>query len=176
MTPDNVKPIVVAITGNVSAGKSTLAHRLEGYMVRYTDTTILSSDTIRGEEKASGARVFAQMREICMNRIELKCDTILDSTGMSPRYRKLIADLQKDDRCTLIIIRLECDPQDWGEREKIRTDRQPIDKEFYEKSFQKFTEADLTIETGRGRTLDLIFEEVRDYLDHTVYTTRIRPA
>lgn len=153
-----MKSIVVALSGNISAGKSTLAYNLQR---EFGSFAILSSDEIRVElgfkrSKGSGGIVFGTMQQRLMDRMLLTCDTILDSTGMSPRYKDLIREL-KYANCHLIKIRLYCDGLTWVEREAIRDDRiRSMTEIAYRSSLEDAFKADIEIDTSHRTPEEIV--------------------
>jgi adenylate kinase family enzyme len=169
-----MKPLVVAITGNISAGKSTLAKGLQARLnLHFDDVKILSSDTIRNENPGwKGHQVFGEMAQIVDYRNEyveshefgIKGATILDSTGMSPRFRALIRRLKSEGLCNLVVIRLRCDTQAWQERDAIRTDRPPLELEFFAKSNAIWTKYDAQCNTT-FLTPEIVLDHVWQHLE-----------
>jgi predicted kinase len=116
-------PVIYALSGNVGSGKSTLAKALSKH---FGDIPHLSSDGIR-EELTGGpngdrkADVFGTMRKRLLGHLAAGNSVVMDSTGMSHRYRDLVNEFE--NRVPMHKIQLHCSPEAWQAREKTRTDR-----------------------------------------------------
>jgi hypothetical protein len=125
---------------------------------------LLSSDAIREslsqKQRRRGARVFEAMRErFVLAKLEGK-PVVLDSTGMSVRFRALLHAY----RSQLLHVHLTLrDPKRFEERERTRTDRQgePLPREAFDHSQRIwFADApDLIIATDE-RSADEVYDLV----------------
>lgn len=109
---------IVAITGYVGSGKTTVARLLE----RKLDAVRLSSDELRMELSGSATGRTADVFNVMCSRMHdarFERDVILDSTGMSPRFRSLLAYY----RSSIFHVHLTCDEAAWRARERQRADR-----------------------------------------------------
>ena len=91
---------VVALCGNISSGKTTLALKL----ARAFGGVHISSDSIRAELKeaglpSKGQNVFSTMDSLMHQYTEQDRMVILDSTGMSPRYLNLLKQVYESKEC-----------------------------------------------------------------------------
>ncbi len=70
---------------------------------------------------------------------------VLDSTGMSFRFRALVARV----RTRALHVHLHVEPEAWSEREQRRSDRPMLDAEVYRRSLRPvfFAAPDLVIDT-----------------------------
>jgi shikimate kinase len=110
----------IAVTGAIGAGKSTLAARL----AQELGAVLLSSDAIREslsrKQQRKGSRVFAQMRDRFLLALAGGDTVVLDSTGMSGRFRALL----HAHRAEIAHVHLTLDDaKRFDERERQRTDR-----------------------------------------------------
>lgn len=113
-------PIVIAVTGAIGAGKTTLASALAAdYGALH-----LSSDEVRlslsRKARRSGDRVFEELHRRFERAVAQGRSVVLDSTGMSPRFRALLRAHRKD---IVHVHLLLGDPRRFEERESRRTDR-----------------------------------------------------
>lgn len=148
-------PFVIALSGNISAGKTMLAKRL----AKHFGVEHLSSDEIRSTlagPGTKGQRVFAEMRRRAFKVLQSGDSVILDSTGMSDRYRALVDDLRK--HCPVVALDLFCSPDAWRVREKTRTDRPGLPINVYVQSLEASTSHDYAIDTSL-LTPDQVFTE-----------------
>ena len=127
--------MIYVVTGNISSGKTTLAKKI----ALATKAPLLSSDTLRLKVQAQpqGAATgdeFLLMRQLAYTAALHKLDIVLDSTGMSYRFRNLVTDLRRSFPNQIFHIRLHCDRDTWYYREMSRDDRGPISEKFYEES------------------------------------------
>jgi predicted kinase len=113
---------------------------------------LLSSDAIRenlsNTARRSGERVFSAMHEQFEMALAQGAAVVLDSTGMSPRFRALL----RAHRMQLLHVHLLLhDPQRFEEREHARTDRQeaPVARAAFHRSrrIEFHDPPDLTIAT-----------------------------
>jgi shikimate kinase len=121
---------VIAVTGTIAAGKTTLARLL----ARDMDAVHLSSDAIRAELTGSPLRkaraVFALMEVRLLEALAESRIVVLDSTGMSERFRDLLS------RYPYIVhVHLRCSESAYRKREALRTDRErPLPAAAYRRS------------------------------------------
>lgn len=114
------EPIVIAVTGAIGAGKTTLASALAAdYGALH-----LSSDDVRlslsRKARRHGDRVFDELHRRFERAIAQGRAVVLDSTGMSPRFRALL----RAHRERIVHVHLVLgDPLRFQEREQQRTDR-----------------------------------------------------
>jgi predicted kinase len=138
---------IVAVTGTINAGKSTLAEAI----AKRLDAVLLSSDRIRSGMLSrygrSGERVFHTMRaELDLARARGRW-VVLDSTGMSPRFRGLLSEYRDEIiHVHLTLSRVEIFEE--RERERIdRVDAVPRSAYYDSVSVCFTTEPDLTLAT-----------------------------
>jgi predicted kinase len=111
---------VVAVTGAIGSGKTTLAQRL----ALQSGAVHLSSDDVRlslsHKQRRSGARVFEELHRRYERALDQGRSIVLDSTGMSPRFRALL----RAHRREIVHVHLVLQGvQRFEERESRRTDR-----------------------------------------------------
>jgi predicted kinase len=111
---------VIAVTGAIGSGKTTLASRLAGEL----RAVHLSSDDVRlslsHKQRRSGDRVFGELHRRLEHALEQGRSVVLDSTGMSPRFRALL----RVHREQIVHVHLVLQRADrFDEREAQRTDR-----------------------------------------------------
>lgn len=112
---------IVAITGSIGAGKTTLASRVASER----GAVLISSDSVRAQlspnQRGRGDCVFAELHRRFEQALREGRDVILDSTGMSPRFRALL----RAHRSSLVHLHLVLnDPRTFAERERGRSDRE----------------------------------------------------
>lgn len=150
----------VAITGPIGAGKTTLASRLAAdYCAVY-----VSSDEIRlslsRKQQRSGDRVFAELHRRFERALAERRNVVLDSTGMSPRFRALL----RAHRAEIVHVHLLLlSRKRFEERERHRTDRPagalPF-AAFHRSTCVEFHDApDIVLETD-DLTPDAVYERV----------------
>jgi len=159
-------PFSFAVTGAINAGKSTLAARLA---LDY-GAELLASDSIRAglslTQQRSGARVFNEMRERFALSLAQGRRAVLDSTGMSHRFRSLL----HQHRAQLLHVHLVLNEyENFEDRERRRTDRSlgPLPHAAFNRS-QRIVfhdPPDITIATG-DLDLDAVYRLVIDYAAH----------
>lgn len=159
-------PFSFAVTGAINAGKSTLAARLA---LDY-GAELLASDSIRSglslTQQRSGARVFSEMRRRFALVREQNRRAVLDSTGMSHRFRSLLHQY----RAQLVHIHLVLsESKNFEARERERTDRRlgPLPRSAFNRSQRIVFQdpPDLVIPTD-DLALDAIYRLVIDYATH----------
>lgn len=111
---------IIAVTGAIGAGKTTLASRLAAEY----GALHLSSDGVRDslsrKQRRSGDRVFAELQRRFDRALEERRSLVLDSTGMSYRFRTLL----RAHRAQIVHVHLLLrSRQRFEERERGRTDR-----------------------------------------------------
>jgi predicted kinase len=125
--------MIVIISGHISSGKTTLAKQVALAL----NAPLLSSDTLREKLQAQpqgaprGAE-FALMTELAFHT---SGNLVLDSTGMSYRFRDLVDRLRQNNHPGEIVhIRVFCDQKTWYFREMTRSDRGPLNEKVYAES------------------------------------------
>ena len=111
----------LAVTGSIGAGKTTLASRLAADY----GALLLSSDAVRLDlthnQRRRGERVFNELHRRFETALEEGRAVVLDSTGMSPRFRALL----RAHRNALVHVHLLLlDPGCFEARERQRSDRE----------------------------------------------------
>lgn len=153
---------VIALAGNISAGKTTLATAFEKGI---HGAIKLSSDDIRrdlgGFRKNDGAMVFKRMTDETDAFVKQGRIVVLDSTGMSPRYLKLVKELR--ETTPLFAIELRCGSAEFQEREAERTDREKLGLGVYDHSLSPLLEFDARINTTYY-TPQQVYQRVLDAL------------
>ena len=109
----------------------------------------LSSDALRGPH----GHPFSRMRNALESALGHGKPVILDSTGMSYRFRALAAQV----RSRAFHVALLVDVPHWSERERSRTDRPALDAGVYQRSLRAaFAQPpDLTVDTSAMRPQDV---------------------
>jgi predicted kinase len=111
---------IVAVTGAIGSGKTTLAMRLAADY----GAVLLSSDAVRESlsrrKRRSGERVFAELYRRFERALDERRNVVLDSTGMSPRFRALLRAYRENIVHVHLLLR---DERRFEERERGRTDR-----------------------------------------------------
>ena len=133
-----MKPVLI-ITGPIGAGKTTLATALAE---RY-DALLLSSDALRSNRKHGFDRMARAVREALARGRHV----VLDSTGMSFRFRHLLAGV----RAQAMHVHLTVDPGHWEARERMRTDRRTLGRDVYQRSSRVVFDSppDLALDTSQ---------------------------
>jgi predicted kinase len=152
--------LIFAVTGAIGAGKTTLAARLAAQY----GAVHLSSDNVRlslsHNRQRSGARVFAEFHRRFERAVEEGRDVVLDSTGMSPRFRAL---LRAHRRNIVQVHLLLASEEQFKQREEHRVDRPegPLPVAAFRRSQHvRFHDPpDLVLATD-GRTPEEVFSEV----------------
>ena len=110
----------IAVTGAINSGKSTLARAL----AKSIGAVLLGSDDIRASLSRSqsrhGDRVFATMEAMLNESLLAGACVVLDSTGMSPRFRAILRERRSAFRH--VHLRLER-VEEFDRRERERRDR-----------------------------------------------------
>jgi predicted kinase len=131
----------------------------------------LSSDEVRDslshKARRSGNRVFAELHRRFERALEQQRSIVLDSTGMSPRFRALL----RAHREKLVHVHLVLnDPKHFEEREKQRTDRAGQALAFAAFARSRGVEfhnaPDLVLDTDE-LTPERVYEQVRYFLRFT---------
>lgn len=156
--------LVVAVTGTIGAGKTTLASRLAAEL----HALHLSSDEVRRslsrKARRSGDRVFAELHRRFERALGDRQSVVLDSTGMSPRFRALLRAHRADVVHVHLLLR---DPKRFEERERERNDRPagPLAfAAFHRSAAVQFHEPpDLVVATD-DLTPEQVYERVRGAL------------
>jgi predicted kinase len=111
---------VIAVTGAIGSGKTTLASRLAADF----GAVHLSSDAVREslshKQRRSGERVFAELHRRFERALDERRSVVLDSTGMSPRFRALLRVYRDGIVHVHLVLRNQ---HRFEERERARTDR-----------------------------------------------------
>jgi predicted kinase len=111
----------LAVTGSIGAGKTMLASRLAAER----GALLLSSDAVRLEltpnQRRRGERVFHELHRRFEAALEEGRAVVLDSTGMSPRFRALLRAHRKELVHVHLLLR---DPHCFAARERQRSDRE----------------------------------------------------
>ncbi len=146
----------IVVTGTINAGKTTLAKKLAASL----GAQWISSDAIRdelpGRRAPRGARVFNEVRTRLERALEEGRLVVLDSTGMSHRFRALLRGYRDD----LVHVHVTLDDEmQFEERERGRLDRRDgrvSSSAFRRSQAVEFHEApDLTLTTDRTRPEEL---------------------
>jgi predicted kinase len=119
--PEATRPILV-LTGSIGSGKTTIAVLIAAR----TGAVHLSSDALRGPH----GHPFDRMRNALESTLAHGKRAILDSTGMSYRFRAIVDRF----RARIYHAHLTVDPLAWHEREQQRGDRAPLDAGVYRHS------------------------------------------
>lgn len=111
---------VLAVTGAIGAGKTTLASRVAAEY----GALHLSSDTVRlslsRKQRRSGENVFSELHRRFERALDERRSIVLDSTGMSPRFRALLrAHREEIVHVHLLLQSVAC----FEQRETQRADR-----------------------------------------------------
>lgn len=155
---------MLAVTGCIGAGKTTLASRLAAEY----GAVLLSSDAVRAElshnQGRRGDRVFHELHRRFEIARHAGGDVILDSTGMSPRFRALLRAHRHELRHIHLLLR---DPRCFEARERQRTDREagPLPYAAFRRSLRvEFHDApDLVLATD-DLDADAVYRIVGRYL------------
>lgn len=111
---------ILAVTGAIGSGKTTLASRLAAEH----GAAYLSSDGVRlslsHKQRRSGDRVFAELHRRFERALAERRSVVLDSTGMSPRFRALLRAHRGEIVHVHLVLR---SPERFEERELRRDDR-----------------------------------------------------
>lgn len=141
--------------GNVSSGKSTLARKIaETYSIPH-----ISSDALReeltGNIGGGSGMVWPEMRKRMTAYLEAGTSVVIDSSGMSPKYREIVRDFRS--KYPTLVIELYCDFEMWLARERKRNDRWNLENgekvpfkmpvRAYEDSVKVDMNSDLRIDT-----------------------------
>jgi predicted kinase len=132
---------IVAVTGAIGSGKTTLAMRLAADY----GAVLLSSDAVRESlsrrKRRSGERVFAELYRRFERALDERRNVVLDSTGMSPRFRALLRAYRENIVHVHLLLR---DERRFEERERGRADR-PVGvlppEAFHQSRLVEFTQA-----------------------------------
>jgi predicted kinase len=129
---------VLILTGPIGAGKTSVATALAE---RY-GAVRLSSDALRSNRSHG----FHRMARAVDQALAHGRHFVLDSTGMSFRFRDLAARL----RAQALHVHLTVDAAHWEAREESRRDRARLNRGVYERSSQVVFDSppDLTLDTS----------------------------
>ena len=110
---------------------------------------VLSSDALRGAH----GHPFARMQNALESALAHGKLVVLDSTGMSYRFRALAGRVRE----RAFHVGLYVDPDNWRQRERARTDRAPLDEGVYRRSLRApFAQPpDLHVDTSLRRAQDV---------------------
>lgn len=155
----------LAVTGSIGAGKTTLASRLAAEH----GALLLSSDAIRLEltpaQRRRGERLFKELHRRFEAALQEGRAVVLDSTGMSPRFRALLRAHRNELVHVHLLLR---DPQCFEARERQRSDREqgPLPYAAFRRSQRvAFHDApDLVVATD-GLDADALHRFVGRYLE-----------
>jgi len=130
-------PFVIALHGNIGSGKTTLGKRLSEH---FGGIPHLSSDAIRAElYGAPGVNkhgaVFQTMHDRAKEHLANGSPIVMDSTGMSPKYRQMLEDI-KNMNYPMHTIKLSSNRDVTNQREKTRDDRITLDENGKEVPFE----------------------------------------
>lgn len=170
-----VSPRIYALYGTVGSGKSTLGKSLSKH---FGGIPHLSSDGIReellGDPAKRGGQVFETMRSRLLGHLAGGSSVVLDSTGMSDKYRNILNEFR--DKVPMHVIQLSCDPAAWKAREGMRTDRWKMEDgkrvpfvmpdRAYNESSQVFVPPDLHIDTTNLHP-DEVFSQALNHIKKT---------
>ncbi|HET9095057.1 MAG TPA: AAA family ATPase [Candidatus Baltobacteraceae bacterium] len=155
---------VLAVTGAIGSGKTTLASRIAAVY----DALHLSSDEVRlslsHKQRRSGEKVFAELHRRFERALDEGRSVVLDSTGMSPRFRALLrAHRERIVHVHLLLSSPEC----FEEREAGRADRPAgalSRAAFFQSRTVEFHDApDLVVATD-GLTPQQVYQEAEGAL------------
>lgn len=140
-----MQPVLI-VTGPIGAGKTTVASALAG---RY-GAVLLSSDALRSNRKHG----FDRMASALDDALARGRRVVLDSTGMSFRFRRLAVRV----RAQALHVQLAVDPPQWEARERQRVDRAPLDRGVYQRSARIVFDPppDLALDTSALSPTDVI--------------------
>lgn len=151
---------ILAVTGAIGAGKTTLAARIAAER----GALHLSSDDVRlslsHKQRRSGDKVFAELHRRFERARSQGRAVVLDSTGMSPRFRALLRAHREDLMHVHLLLR---SAERFEQREAGRADRPagPLPRAaFHRSSAVEFHDApDIVIATD-DLTPDQVYFEV----------------
>jgi predicted kinase len=151
----------LVVTGPIGAGKTTLARRL----ALERGALLLSSDEVRTSlsrrQRRSGTNVFARLAQQFDRALAENQPVILDSTGMSPRFRALLH--AHRERVVHVHLTLD-DVLRFEEREHGRRDRRgaPLPRGAFLRSRNvEFVELPDVVVSTDSRTIDEVYCIVR---------------
>ncbi len=161
-------PFSFAVTGAINAGKSTLASRL----AKAYGAELLASDSIRAglslTQQRSGERVFREMLERFAVSIAQRRRVVLDSTGMSHRFRAMLHRY----RAQLLHVHLTLnDSRRFQERERGRADREsgPLSQAAFNRSQRVvFSDPPDLVITTDGIDPDAVYRLVVQHAAHSL--------
>lgn len=113
---------VLILTGAIGAGKTSVATALAE---RY-GAVRLSSDALRSNRRHGFHRMARALEDALARGLRV----VLDSTGMSFRFRDLAARVRRQ----ALHVHLTVDAAQWEAREQQRRDRPSLDRGVYERS------------------------------------------
>lgn len=171
---------IVALCGNVSSGKDTLAHNLVmHYGLRHESSDGIREEisgniggASRGTIEGKSFDVWYTMNIRAIEAFLTGQQLLLNSTGMSKHYCEMIQNL-RDARANMCVIKLSCDESTWKLREKNRTDRwklqdgQKVAFQMPERAFKDSSNVDIVpdlfIDTT-NLTTDEVFDRVSEFI------------
>lgn len=155
--PDNRKPTIILVIGNISAGKTTLADSLS----RVSGATRLSSDDIFQQHKKDP---FPDLLRRLENTLTYGDSLIVDTTGSSIALRESIS-RHRSIGTQVFVVRLECSSATHAKRDSLRLDRVTLGEDYWNQSLadSRMIPPNLVIETD-NLSKEEVLERVLDAL------------